>query len=89
VRPSGFRLVSGAPARFQSTARGTRTFCGRCGTQITFQDAGAPDEIDVTICSLDDPERLAPQDHTQTGSRLRWLDLADGLPEYPEGRSDG
>lgn len=86
VPRSGFRLVRGTPARFQSTAKGSRSFCPRCGTQLTFEHAELPDEIDLTTCSLDDPEALPPRDHTRTSSKLRWLRLADQLPAYQEAR---
>lgn len=87
VPRSRFRLVCGAPARFRSTAKGTRSFCPRCGTQLTFEHDEFPDEIDVTVCSLEQPERLPPKDHTHASSRLGWIRLADRLPEYPQSRS--
>jgi hypothetical protein len=87
VPRSGFQFIEGAPTRFRSSARGMRSFCARCGTQLTFEHDDAGDEIDVTTCSLDDPEALPPEDNTRTSSQLRWVQLADGLPEYPEGRS--
>jgi hypothetical protein len=89
VRRAGFRLVQGTPARFRSTAKGTRSFCPHCGTQLTFERADAAGEIDVTTCSLDDPERLPPKDHVRTSSRLVWVQPGDGLPEFREGRRDG
>jgi len=82
----GFRWACGDPARFKSTAKGTRSFCPRCGTQLTFEHDDFPDEIDVTTCSLDDPGRLPPKDHTHTGSKLGWVRLADQLPEHPRAR---
>jgi len=84
-----FRFLHGAPTHFRSTPKGVRTFCPRCGTQLTFEHEGAPHEIDVTTCSLDDPGRLPPEDHTRTSSRLRWIKLADALPEHPEVRPQG
>jgi len=83
-----FRFVAGTPARFKSTAKGLRSFCPRCGTPLTFEHDDFADEIDVTTCSLDDPEGLPPEDHTRTSSRLRWVKLADGLPEHREGRPE-
>lgn len=77
-----FRIVAGKPARFRSSDHGTRTFCAGCGTPLTFQSARRPAEIDITTCSLDDPERLPPRDHIHNGSRLRWVQLADKLPLY-------
>jgi len=87
VQRTQFRYVSGEPASFCSTPRGTRSFCPRCGTQLTFQHEDYPAEIDVTTCSLDDPGRMPPRDHTQTGSKVGWVKLADGLAEYPERRN--
>jgi hypothetical protein len=63
-----------------------RSFCPRCGTQLTFENDAAAGEIDITTCSLDDPERLPPEDHTHTSSRLKWVKWADGLPEHQEAR---
>lgn len=88
VRRSEFRFTRGEPRRFESTANGTRSFCARCGTQLTFELEGL-DEIDITTCSLDAPEAAPPQDHTYTGTRLGWIKLADQLPQYRESRSKG
>lgn len=89
VSRPGFRFVHGAPSRFSSSAKGTRSFCSLCGTQLAFEHDDLPHEIDVTTCSLDDPERLPPEDHTRTSSRLAWIKLADGLPEHREARPEG
>ena len=85
VRRSGFRVIKGEPARFTSTEKGARSFCSLCGTQLTFEHADFPDEIDVTTGSLDDPELVPPRDNTYTSTRLRWV-AADGLPEYAKAR---
>ena len=60
-----------------------RTFCSSCDTPLTFKKDESPDEIDVMMASLDDPEAMPPRDHTHTETRLRWVRLADGLPTYP------
>jgi hypothetical protein len=86
VGRTAFRFVSGTPVRFNSTDKGVRSFCPRCGTQLTFEHRDTPDEIDVTTGSLDDPESVPPRDHTRTSSRLSWVSLADDLPLYPEAR---
>ncbi|MGH8627701.1 MAG: GFA family protein [Gammaproteobacteria bacterium] len=82
-----FRILSGEPAKFRSSQHGTRTFCPRCGTPLTFQSSRFPGELDVTVCSLDKPEHVPPKDHTYTRSRLSWVKLSDQLPSFPEGRS--
>ena len=86
VPRSQFRLVRGEPTRFRSTAKATRSFCPQCGTQLTFEHEDFFDEIDVTTCSLDEPDGLPPRDHTWTSSKLSWVKLADQLPEYKESR---
>jgi hypothetical protein len=88
VLRSQFRLVRGEPARFRTTAKGMRSFCPQCGTQLTFEHEDFMGEIDVTTCSLDDPEALPPTDHTRTSSKLGWVQLADGLPQHPESRPE-
>jgi hypothetical protein len=88
VRYADFSITDGQPARFNTTEEGTRSFCPRCGTQLTFQHADLGDEIDVTTASLDNPELAPPKDNTHTSSRLAWI-VHDGLPEYRENRSHG
>jgi hypothetical protein len=87
VQRSALKL-SGEPARFRSSPVATRSFCPECGTQITFELDGA-DEIDITTASLDEPNRVPPVDHTRTSSRLAWVKLADGLPQFRESREEG
>jgi hypothetical protein len=88
VLRSQFRLVAGQPSAFKSSEHGTRRFCNRCGTQLTFESTHSADQIDVTICSLDDPNGVAPRDHTFVASRIEWLALTDGLPHYQRARRD-
>ena len=89
VRRDALRWTLGSPALNPSSPGVERQFCGRCGTQLTWHGADAADEIDVTLCSLDDPEALAPADHTFASQQVRWLHLADSLPRYPKTRSQG
>jgi hypothetical protein len=86
VPRSHFRLVAGEPAQFKSTSKATRSFCPHCGTQLTFAHEDFPDEIDVTTCSLDDPDLVSPKDHTWTSSKIKWVNVADGLPQHAQSR---
>jgi hypothetical protein len=86
VQHADFRVVRGIPARFASSEHGTRSFCPRCGTALSFEDDRRTSEIDVTTCSLDDPSAVPPQDHTQTATKLSWVRIHDGLPEHPGAR---
>jgi hypothetical protein len=81
VRAPEFRLVQGTPQRYRSSGRAWRSFCGACGTQLTYQMDGL-EEIDVSTCSLDEPEAVAPQDQTFARSRLRWAEDIGTLPAH-------
>ena len=81
VAGSAFRVTKGTPATFRSSAVATRTFCGQCGTPLTFRRDDS-EEVDVTTCSLDAPEAVPPEDHTFVRSALRWARVDDGLPRH-------
>jgi hypothetical protein len=81
VRPDELQVVRGAPARFRSSAQAWRSFCGACGTALTFQQDGL-DEVDVTTCSLDTPEAVPPEDHTWVRSRVAWSQHLDALAAH-------
>ena len=85
---AGFAFVRGAPVRHRSSAPVLRSFCGACGTALTYQHDAFPDGVDVTTVSLDDPEPWAPADHTWTSHRLPWLHLGDDLPRFPRSRQE-
>jgi hypothetical protein len=86
VPRSEFRFIRGVPTEFRSSPKAVRCFCPSCGTQLTFQHSDAAEEIDITTCSLDDPQLAHPEDHTWIGSKLQWIELADHLPAFDEAR---
>ena len=85
---AGFCFTSGSPARIRSSPVACRSFCASCGTPLVFEHDELPDELDITLCSLDEPESIQPRDHTYVRSTLRWADSLDGLARYSEGRED-
>src|SRR5687768_6547845 len=48
-----FQLSRGNPSEFHSTPSVRRTFCGGCGTPLTYEHEGSTGSIDITTCSLD------------------------------------
>lgn len=86
VPRASFRVVAGEPGLYASSAGVTRGFCCGCGTSLTYANDAFPDEIDVAVCSLDDPEAVRPKDHTRTAGKLSWVELGDGLPAFPRTR---
>ena len=76
-------------AREISWADRYRSFCEQCGTPLTFRSGKDAEEIDVTVCSFDQPNAIVPADHTWGEDRLSWIHLADGLPVYRRDRLSG
>lgn len=81
VRPEAFRITAGTPKLLRSSPGVTRRFCGDCGTGLTYRH-DALNEIDVTVCSLDDPELVPPADESWTSERLSWMRPGHPRPEY-------
>lgn len=77
---SAFQWVTGIPARYDSSPGCERYFCPNCGAQLALITHLSPQSIDVTIATLDHPERAAAERHIWTDSRLPWLHLDEQLP---------
>lgn len=73
----------GTPAAVHESSPGCRrSFCPRCGTQIAFAADYLPGLVDISIGSLDQPDRVAPSFHYWDSERLPWMQAADGLPRH-------
>lgn len=84
---SSFRFTNPmVTAREVAWAGRLRSFCPRCGTPLTFLAGADAAEVDVTVCSFDDPCAVTPADHTWTNDQLPWIRLADLLPAYGKER---
>ena len=87
VPRSTLRFTAGEPSAFRSSPGVVRRFCAACGTSLTFESDAATGEVDITICSLDDPASMPPRDHTWAASRLPWDVPGDELPAFKTTRS--
>jgi hypothetical protein len=86
VSSEDFVFTAGQPVEYNSSPPATRSFCGRCGTPLTFRHTSYKGKmIDVTTVSLDDPEAFPPEGHVWTSHKLRWMKLGDGAPCFEEG----
>ena len=75
--------VTGETAYWASSPRLKRHFCLRCGTRVTIEPAGG-DRLAFPLVTFDNPAALYPEMQIWTTSRVAWLTLDDGLPQYPE-----
>lgn len=81
-----FRFTKGKPTEFRSSAPVARSFCAACGTPLTYRHDSYLDTLDITTCSLDEPERFPPTHHSWLSHDLRWVKFGDGLPSFREFR---
>ena len=87
--PSGaFRLLKGTPTGYTSSPGVTRSFCGRCGSPLTYRRDDAPDELDVMTLSLDDPAAAPPSFHVWTSQAVAWDRPAKNLPAHARSRQE-
>ena len=74
-----FELTRGALSIFKSSDPTERGFCRNCGTPLTIHDVGSP-RIEVSIGSLDEPEKVEPKRQIGIESRLSWFGKLTSLP---------
>ncbi len=78
-----FRIGEGVIAEYHSSPGVTRGFCAQCGTSLTYAHRDRPGEIDITVVSLAEPERISPRSHIWVEDKAPWLVIDDDLPQYP------
>ncbi len=79
-------FMADEPHTYRSSDRAERGFCPWCGTTLTFHYLDS-DTIDLATATFDDPAEFPPQDHLWIDSKISWLVIADGLPQYPRERA--
>lgn len=77
-----FTWLHGQPARYRSSKFAERGFCPTCGSTITMHEEVLADRVQVTLGSLDEPERVRPDDHVWTQEQIEWFDIRDDLPRF-------
>jgi hypothetical protein len=77
-------LPRGRPEVYESSPGVRRSFCGRCGTPVSFEDERLPGETYLPVGVFDDPEAFEPEKHDWVSRRLGWFDVSDGLPRHEE-----
>lgn len=88
VEIDGLAVTHGADRireyKVPEASRFTQAFCADCGSPAPRLDAGRGIAI-VPLGSLDDDPGIRPREHIWVGSKATWHEIADTLPQYPEG----
>jgi hypothetical protein len=75
------------PREFTSSPGVLRSFCGSCGTPLSYRNERRPLEVDLTLCTLDEPSLAAPVDHIWMQDAPAWDLPSAGLPQHLRGRN--
>jgi hypothetical protein len=82
VRSDSLVYTAGRPVEYASSPRVCRSFCGQCGTPLTYRREDRAREIDITLASLDRADTIAPADHIWMADALPWDRPGDGRPQH-------
>lgn len=72
--------IHGSPGIYSSSPEVQRSFCTACGSPISYEDEGLPQEMYLTVGVFDEPEQFGPWLHGWTAQSLGWLRIEDDLP---------
>jgi len=89
VRAADFAFAAGEPVSYPSSPGVTRTFCGVCGTTLTYRDQSRPDSVDITTATLDAPERFVPTFEIWIEHKIPWMPVNPALRQYPRSSKAG
>lgn len=89
VRRDAVRFTGAAPVAFQSSPGVVRSFCGTCGSPISYHTDRRPEILDLYAGTLEQPNGLGVRFHVHTGEQLDWFEVLDDLPRYATIPQDG
>ena len=89
VSLASFKFTKGDVTSYGSSEGVRRSFCGKCGTSLTIFSEAFPEDIYVSVASLDEPGAMPPEIHIWRSHRLEWFDTSDELPRFVGFKSDG
>lgn len=76
-----FAWTRGTPARWASSSRAFREFCGACGTPLAFRPTDVAEPVmEMMAGSLDDPAAAIPTYEVGREGKLAWLASLPSLP---------
>jgi hypothetical protein len=81
-----FEVLRDNRSAFRSSEPVRRTFCAACGTPLTYEHRDSLGFVDITTCTLDNPELFPPTHHSWLSHDLVWVRFGDGLPTFGESR---
>ena len=81
-----FEWVTGREAlrEFASSDDGRRLFCGVCGATMGSVTSRRPKLMHIAAGTLDHAPELKVAFHLYVGSKAKWHEITDGVPQHDE-----
>lgn len=70
-----FEFTQGKPVTFLTETNALRTFCGRCGSSLTYVSHTRKQEVDIHTACVDQPENYPPNKDFFPDEKLSWVPL--------------
>ena len=83
LRDGDLIIDQGTPVVFRSSPHVERTFCGRCGTSLTYRRADRENTIDIHTATLDEPDAFPPVREIWLEDKIAWMATNDRFTPYP------
>lgn len=78
----GLVFETGTPTLYRSSPTVERTFCGRCGTSLTYYRSDRPDSIDIHTATLDEPGAFPPVREIWLEEKISWMADHRAMKQY-------
>lgn len=73
--------------RHRARSGSVRAFCSDCGSLLSWERDEDPGTVSLAVGTFDTPPDRVPEYHIFVRSKLLWVEIGDGLPQfaaYPE-----
>jgi hypothetical protein len=77
-----WRWTGQEPKIYKSSPGVERSFCGNCGTPISFRSEAMSGVMHLYVAAMEDPVQFEPTLHVSHEEKLPWLHLDDDLPTH-------
>lgn len=82
VADTQWRWTGSEPKKYSSSPGVERTFCGSCGSPVSFRSGKLSDVMHFYLVALEQPEAFQPSLHVAWEEKLSWLKVEDTLPKH-------
>jgi hypothetical protein len=76
--------LSGSTLRSYENGAVTRSFCGLCGSPVSYVDQRLPGRLWFMLGVMDMPANYKPTLHAYVREQLPYVHMPDGLQRYPK-----